>query len=150
MIPIEMKQLDRWINWKPVGKDKKPLNHFGVVASALDENNWQNFEDAILNDPNHIGFVICGDILCLDGDHEPWITELTNRFSKSTYCEVSPNGGIHVWLIGRYVRNLKHNFEVFTNKRWVTVTSWGNDISLKKVTKDDIHWIESNIRECRS
>jgi hypothetical protein len=35
MIPSELTTIDHWISWKPVNKDKKPLDPTGRVAFYL-------------------------------------------------------------------------------------------------------------------
>jgi primase-polymerase (primpol)-like protein len=142
MIPTELAIIDHWISWKQVGKDKKPLDPTGRVANALDPKNWRSIIQ-IMN--TNIGFVLTGDYIVVDGDHEPWITELTNYFVDKTYCEVSPNGGIHVWLKGS-IRNRRGNFEVYSDKRWMTVTDNGNDMPITKLTKEDEEWITKMIK----
>ncbi len=186
MIPTELTNINHWISWKPVGKDKKPLDQRGRVANALDQKNWQSLiqvmtrkqpqcckldmtidnrfhEDHLMDNMMHlvctkcragyhipiintnVGFVLTGDHVVIDGDHEPWITELTDRFIEKTYCEVSPNGGIHVWLKGS-IRNRRGAFEVYNNKRWMTVTGIGNDLPIIELTEEDTNWINKMIK----
>jgi primase-polymerase (primpol)-like protein len=94
---------------------------------------------------DHVGFVLTGDYVVIDGDHEPWITELTDRYVEKTYCEVSPNGGIHVWLRGKH-KNQRGHFEVYNDKRWMTVTGIGNDLAISKITEEDKKWISKMIK----
>ena len=93
----------------------------------------------------NVGFVLTGDYVVIDGDHEPWITALTDKFVEHTYCEVSPNGGIHVWFKGS-LKNHRGNFEVYNDKRWMTVTGTGNDLPIAKLNEDDIKWISTMIK----
>jgi hypothetical protein len=93
----------------------------------------------------NVGFVLTGDYCVIDGDHEPWITILTDKFVERTYCEVSPSGGIHVWLKGS-MKNHRDNFEVYSNKRWMTVTGMGNDLDIMEIQEEDKKWILKMIK----
>lgn len=93
----------------------------------------------------NVGFVLTGDYVVIDGDHEPWITALTDKFVERTYCEVSPNGGIHVWLKGS-IKNRRGNFEVYNDKRWMTVTGIGNDMNITEIQEEDKKWISAMIK----
>lgn len=94
------------------------------------------------------GFVLTGDYVVIDGDHEPWITALTDKFVERTYCEVSPNGGIHVWLKGS-IKNRRGNFEVYNDKRWMTVTGIGNDLDIMEIQEEDKKWISTMIKSTK-
>lgn len=188
MIPTKLANIPHWINWKPIGTDKKPLDPYGRVANCLDPKNWQTLIHALLkkqptccknitieidrkfNEPHlmedmlhlicpkcraghHmkittplVGFVLTGDYVVIDGDHEPWITELTDRFTDRTYCEVSPHGGIHVWLKGS-IKNCRGSFEVYNDKRWMTVTGIGNDLPIADITQEDKTWILNQLKK---
>jgi primase-polymerase (primpol)-like protein len=188
MIPPELANIPHWINWKPVGTDKKPLDQTGKVANALDPKNWQSLihamlkkqpmcckdthlvldeqfnEDHLMEGMIHllcpkcrsgyhmkivtpdVGFVLTGDYVVIDGDHEPWITELTDRFTDRTYCEVSPHGGLHIWLRGS-IRSCRGNFEVYGTKRWMTVTGLGNDVKIDDINEEDKEWIKKAIKK---
>ncbi len=143
MIPSELIQVDKWITWKYKDGDKKPLNPSGRVDNALNSQNWQSYQDAAQKS-DQLGFVLTGDYVVIDGDHEPYISILTERFINKTYCEISPNGGIHVWLRGTH-RNKKGNFEIYSSRRWMTVTGYGNGI-IKDITGDDVLWFSAQVK----
>ena len=152
MIPVELKNIPHWITWKFHGKDKKPLSPYGIVANALDPVNWINYRQAVARRIARrlesielgIGFVLDGDYVVIDGDHEPWISLLVWKFLTKTYCEVSPHGGIHVWLKGSHI-NERGNFEVYNSKRWMTISEHGNNREIAELTEGDKKWITTHI-----
>jgi primase-polymerase (primpol)-like protein len=141
MIPFELTEIPRWITWEHPGK--QPLNSRGQRASALDPKNWKKFENVKEN--ANIGFVLMGDFVVLDADHQPYIDLVTDKFSDTTYTEVSPNGGIHVWFRGSH-RNLKGNFEVYGSKRYMTVTGAGNNVDITDLDDETRTWIDRRIK----
>jgi len=144
MIPSELTNIPRWINWEQRGNDKKPLSPTGRVANALHYENWQTYEQAKANSTK-LGFVLDGDYVVIDGDHEPYISLLTNQYIEKTYCEVSPRGGIHVWLKGSHV-NKRGKFEVYSDKRWITISSHDNNREIRELSNEDKEWILTHIK----
>jgi primase-polymerase (primpol)-like protein len=93
----------------------------------------------------NIGFVLTNDYVVIDADHQPYIDLVTDRFTDTTYTEVSPNGGLHVWLRGSHA-NKRGSFEVYGSKRYMTVTGNGNDLPIRDLTIVDVAWITAQTR----
>ena len=148
IIPEEMKQLNRWVNWKLVprkgepGKFQKvPLNSkTGFAASCDEPATWSSFEEAVQrfeqDEVDGIGFQLGEPYVGMDIDHcrdpqtgeiKPWVTKMVR--AMGTYTEVSPSGtGLHLMMEGRppsgkqVFRFGDSAVEIYASKRYLTVT----------------------------
>jgi primase-polymerase (primpol)-like protein len=137
-IPEELKARPQWVVWRAVGEkpDKIPYSaKTGRKASSTDLMTWSTFEDAIEAYENGtyagLGFVFCsGDPYtgvdlddCVDenGEIAPWALEIA-RYLDS-YTELSATGrGLHIIVRGNVPNRRKGDIEVYSSKRFFTVT----------------------------
>jgi putative DNA primase/helicase len=139
-IPEELKIRPQWVVWKAVGErpEKVPYSaKTGRKASTTDLLRWSSFEEA--NEAlrggqqySGLGFVFSsGDPFtgidldgCVDpqtGEAAAWATEIVCYFDG--YTELSATGtGIHVIVKGEIRNRRKDGIEVYSSKRFFTVT----------------------------
>lgn len=142
-VPEELKTRSRWILWKAEQRegDKKPtkipiapwLGHIGAI-SAIDPNNWADFETAKewldkTPEASGLGFALGDGIIGVDFDNcfkdgalEEWIDELLRE--NPCYAELSPSGkGLHILGFGEIPHALKTDVvEVYADGRYFTYT----------------------------
>ena len=144
-IPKELKARPQWVVWKAVGDkpDKVPYSaRTGRRASSTDLLTWATFQEALEAYENGeyagIGFVFSSadpytgiDIdNCVDGDGEIalWALEIVHYFDS--YTELSATGtGLHILVCGDVPNRRKGNVEVYSSKRFFTVTGHVVEVS---------------------
>jgi putative DNA primase/helicase len=137
-IPEELRVRPQWVVWKAVGDkpDKVPYSAgTGRRASSTDLLTWSTFQEALETYENGeyagLGFVFSSadpytgiDLDdCVDGDGEiaPWALEIVRYFDS--YTELSATGtGLHVIVRGDVPNRRKGDIEVYSSKRFFTVT----------------------------
>jgi putative DNA primase/helicase len=138
-IPGELRVRPQWVVWKAVGEkpDKVPYSaHGGLKASSTDLMTWGTFEEALgaykVGGYAGVGFVFSsGDPFTgidLDGCVNPrtgelatWAMEIVSYFGS--YTELSATGtGIHIIVRGDMPNRRKDEVEVYSSKRFFTVT----------------------------
>jgi putative DNA primase/helicase len=138
-IPKELKDRPQWVVWKAVGKkpDKVPYSpRTGRKASSTDLMTWSTFEEAYSvyekGGCAGVGFVFSSadpftgiDLdECVDpatGEVAVWAMEIVRYFDS--YTELSATGtGIHVIVRGEIPNRRKGEVEVYSSKRFFTVT----------------------------
>lgn len=146
-IPEELKQLKQWVLWKieideEGNEKKKPKQVCNLKnASTTKENTWSSFEDAVAAYEDNkgyvdgIGFVFTDndpfvgidlDDVVFDGIIEPYAQEIIQEVGS--YTEYSPSGqGVHIFVKGEKVKNIKKDIEIFSKSKFLTVT--GNHLS---------------------
>jgi putative DNA primase/helicase len=144
-IPQELKARPQWVMWKAVGDkpDKVPYSASdGLKASSTDLLTWSSFEEALeaYEDGEYagLGFVFSsGDPYtgvdldnCVDdqtGEIAPWALEIIRYFDG--YTELSASGtGVHIIVRGNVPNRRKGDIEVYSSKRFFTVT--GHEIEV--------------------
>lgn len=143
-IPNELKQHNRWCNWKLVernGKETKiPIDsNTGQNAKSNDPSTWGSFEEAIegLEYNTGIGYFFAEPYMGIDIDD---VSEDLDKFMRNdlsenivfdmyeglkSYAEISPSGkGIHIILKGKVPssRRRKDNVEMYDSGRFFTMT----------------------------
>jgi putative DNA primase/helicase len=139
-IPEELRVRPQWVVWKAVGDKpgKVPYSaRTGRRASSTDLLTWSTFEEALEayenGDYAGLGFVFssadpytgidvdnCVDV---DGDGEiaGWALEIVRYFDS--YTELSATGsGLHIIVRGNVPDRRKGEVEVYSSKRFFTVT----------------------------
>lgn len=156
-IPYELKELDRWCNWKLVTRNgkqtKMPVcSTTGELARSNDESTWSSFEDALSASVQYdgLGFFFKEPYIGIDiddvgGEIEDYKKDIhdDNIVSEfvdmlNSYAEISPSGnGIHIILKGELppTGRRKGNVEIYTAGRFFTVT--GNAIGGYTHISDD-------------
>jgi putative DNA primase/helicase len=137
-IPEELKFRPQWVVWKAEGEkpDKVPYSaKTGRKASSTNLLTWSTFQEAIEayedGDYSGVGFMFCsGDPYagidlddCVDGNGEiaVWALEIVRYFDS--YTELSAMGhGLHVIVRGDVPNRRKDDVEVYSSKRFFTVT----------------------------
>ena len=137
-IPEELKARPQWVVWKAVGEkpDKVPYSaKTGCKASSTDLMTWSTFEEALeAYEKDHyagVGFVFCSadpyagiDLDgCVDegGQIDDWALQIVRYFDS--YTELSATGsGLHVIVRGDVPNRRKDEVEVYSSKRFFTVT----------------------------
>ncbi len=137
-IPEELRVRPQWVVWKAVGEkpDKVPYSaRTGRKASSTDLMTWSTFEEAVeayeCGQYGGLGFVFCsGDPYtgvdldsCVDEDSQiaGWALEIARYFES--YTELSATGnGLHVIVRGDVPNRRKGDIEVYSSKRFFTVT----------------------------
>jgi len=137
-IPEELKIRPQWVVWQAVGDkpDKVPYSaRTGRKASSTDLMTWSTFEEAVeayeRGQYSGLGFVFCsGDPYtgvdldsCVDEDSQiaGWALEIARYFDS--YTELSATGtGLHVIVRGDVPNRRKGDIEVYSSKRFFTVT----------------------------
>ncbi len=138
-IPQELQARPQWVVWKAVGQkpDKVPYSaRTGRRASSTDLLTWGAFEEALKAYENGeyagLGFVFStGDPytgIDLDGCVDPatgevaaWAMEIVRHFESYTECSASGTG-LHVIVKGEISNRRKDEVEVYSSKRFFTVT----------------------------
>jgi primase-polymerase (primpol)-like protein len=137
-IPEELRVRPQWVVWKAVGDkpDKVPFSaRSGRKASSTDLLTWSTFEEALEAYENGeyagLGFVFSSadpytgiDIdKCVDAEGEIalWALEIVRYFDS--YTELSATGsGLHIIVRGEVPNRRKGDVEVYSSKRFFTVT----------------------------
>jgi hypothetical protein len=134
-----MHELTLYPNWVVTyPHDKIPLNPFtGNRADVTDPTTWADYAtaSACVSAKKHLvlGFVLTNSpFSCVDLDTykttDPTITNTHQQLARwfDTYSEISPNGGTHLWCVGKLGidgKRVPQQFvEVYSNKRYITVT----------------------------
>ena len=137
-IPEELGIRPQWVVWKAVGEkpDKVPYSaRSGRRASSTDLLTWATLQEALKayenGDYAGLGFVFSGadpytgiDLdNCVGGDGEIalWALEIVRYFNS--YTELSATGsGLHIIVRGNVPNRRKDEVEVYSSKRFFTVT----------------------------
>jgi len=144
-IPEQLKARPQWVVWKAVGDkpDKAPYSpRTGRRASSTDLLTWSTFQEALEAYENgeyaRIGFVFSSadpytgvDLDdCVDADDEIalWALEIVRYFDS--YTELSATGtGLHIIVRGNVPNRRKDEVEVYSSKRFFTVTGHVVEVS---------------------
>jgi putative DNA primase/helicase len=144
-IPEELRVRPQWVVWKAVGDkpDKVPYSaRTGRKASSTDLLTWGTFEEALQAYENGeyagLGFVFSSadpytgiDVdNCVGGDGEIalWALEIVRYFNS--YTELSATGtGLHIIVRGDVPNRRKDEVEVYSSKRYFTVTGHVVEVS---------------------
>jgi putative DNA primase/helicase len=137
-IPRELKIRPQWVVWEAVGEkpDKVPISaRTGRKASSTDLMTWSTFPEALEayehGEYGGLGFVFCsGDPYtgidlddCVDenGEIAGWAVEIARHLNG--YTELSATGtGLHIIVRGDGPNRRKGDIEVYSSKRFFTVT----------------------------
>jgi putative DNA primase/helicase len=137
-VPEELKVRPQWVPWKAVGDkpDKVPYSpRTARRASSTDLLTWGTYQEALeaYEDGEYagLGFVFSSadpytgiDVdNCVDEDGEIalWALEIVRYFDS--YTELSATGtGLHVIVRGEVPNRRKGEVEVYSSKRFFTVT----------------------------
>ena len=137
-IPGELKARPQWVVWRTVGDkpDKVPYSvRSSRRASSTDLLTWSTFQDALKayenGDYAGLGFVFSSadpytgiDLdNCVDenGEIAGWALEIVRYFDS--YTELSATGtGLHIIVRGEVPNRRKGDVEVYSSKRFFTVT----------------------------
>jgi putative DNA primase/helicase len=137
-IPEELKLRPQWVVWQAVGEkpDKVPYSpKTGRKASSTDLLTWGTFEEALEAYENGeyagLGFVFSSadpytgvdldDCVDEDGEIALWALEIVRYFDS--YTELSATGsGLHIIVRGDVPNRRKDEVEVYSSKRYFTVT----------------------------
>jgi putative DNA primase/helicase len=137
-IPKELRARPQWVVWKAVGDkpDKVPYSaRTGRRASSTDLLTWATFQEALEAYENGeyagIGFAFSSadpytgidldDCVDADGEIAGWALEIVRYFDS--YTELSATGtGLHVIVRGEIPNRRKGEVEVYSSKRYFTVT----------------------------
>jgi putative DNA primase/helicase len=137
-ISKKLKDRPQWVDWRTEGDkpDKVPYSaRTGRKASSTDLMTWSTFEEAMEayqdGDYDGMGFVFSsGDPYtgidlddCVDksGEIAPWALEIIHHFDS--YTELSVTGtGLHIIVRGDVPNRRKGGIEVYSSKRFFTVT----------------------------
>jgi putative DNA primase/helicase len=144
-IPEELRVRPQWVVWKAVGDkpDKVPYSaRTGRKASSSDLLTWSTFEEALEAYENGdfagLGFVFSSadpytgiDLdNCVDenGEIALWALEIVRYFDS--YTELSATGsGLHIIVRGNVPNRRKDEIEVYSSKRFFTVTGHVVEVS---------------------
>jgi putative DNA primase/helicase len=144
-IPEELRVRPQWVVWKAVGDkpDKVPYSaRTGRKASSSDLLTWSTFEEALEAYENGdfagLGFVFSSadpytgiDLdNCVDenGEIALWALEIVRYFDS--YTELSATGtGLHIIVRGEIPNRRKDEVEVYSSKRFFTVTGHAVEVS---------------------
>jgi putative DNA primase/helicase len=144
-IPEELRVRPQWVVWKAVGDkpDKVPYSaRTGRKASSSDLLTWSTFEEALEAYENGdfagLGFVFSSadpytgiDLdNCVDenGEIALWALEIVRYFDS--YTELSATGtGLHIIVRGEVPNRRKDEVEVYSSKRFFTVTGHAVEVS---------------------
>jgi putative DNA primase/helicase len=137
-IPGELKARPQWVVWKAVGDkpDKVPYSsRSGRRASSTDLITWSTFKEALeaykRAEFAGLGFVFSSgdpytgidldDCVAENGEIELWALEIVRTFNS--YTELSASGtGLHIIVRGDVPNRRKGEVEVYSSKRFFTVT----------------------------
>jgi putative DNA primase/helicase len=144
-IPEELKARPQWVVWKAVGDkpDKIPYSaRSGRKASSTDLLTWSTFQEALEayenGDYAGLGFVFSSadpysgvdldDCVDTDGEIAGWALEIVRYFDS--YTELSATGsGLHIIVRGEVPNRRKGEVEVYSSKRFFTVTGHVVEVS---------------------
>ena len=144
-IPGELKARPQWVVWKAVGDkpDKVPYSaRTGRRASSTDLLTWSTFQEALEAYENGeyagLGFVFSSadpftgidldDCVDADGEIAQWALEIVRYFDS--YTELSATGsGLHIIVRGEIPNRRKGEVEVYSSKRFFTVTGHAVEVS---------------------
>jgi putative DNA primase/helicase len=137
-IPEELRVRPQWVVWKAVGDkpDKVPYSaRTGRRASSTDLLTWSTFQEALevyeSGEYAGVGFVFSSadpytgidldDCVDADGEIAGWALEIVRYFDS--YTELSATGsGLHIIVHGDVPNRRKGDVEVYSSKRFFTVT----------------------------
>lgn len=139
-VPEELKEYPQWVNWRVDQKQKVPINPLTLGnAGVAWANTWTPFEQAYavaLRCGLGLGFVLTEDdpYTCVDLDQ---CVDPKGAISADTramldllagWVELSPSGtGLHIWVQNEQPVNRRtKGIEIYSSKRWMTVTGRGN------------------------
>ncbi len=138
-IPVELKQLNRWVLWRYQLRDnrwtKVPCNTNGSRINHLDSRNWLAFEQAFeayqKGCADGIGILLGSGLAgldlddCLDenGNLKQWAKGVTQLLPAS-YTELSPSSrGVKIFFhTGVEANRRKGLAELYSSKRFFTIT----------------------------
>jgi putative DNA primase/helicase len=144
-ISEELRVRPQWVVWKAVGDkpDKVPYSaRTGRRASSTDLLTWSTFPEALEAYDNGgyagLGFVFSSadpytgidldDCVDADGEIALWALEIVRYFDS--YTELSATGtGLHVIVRGDVPNRRKGEVEVYSSKRFFTVTGHVVEVS---------------------
>jgi putative DNA primase/helicase len=144
-IPEELRARPQWVVWKAVGHkpDKVPYSaRTGRRASSTDLLTWRTFQDALKayenGDYAGLGFVFSSadpytgidldDCVDAIGEIALWALEIVRYFDS--YTELSATGtGLHIIVRGEIPNRRKGDVEVYSSKRFFTVTGHVVEVS---------------------
>jgi putative DNA primase/helicase len=144
-IPEELRVRPQWVVWKAVGDkpDKVPYSaRTGRKASSTDLLTWSTFQDSLEANENGdhagLGFVFSSadpytgidldDCVDADGEIALWALEIVRYFDS--YTELSATGsGLHIIVRGETPNRRKGDVEVYSSKRFFTVTGHAVEVS---------------------
>jgi putative DNA primase/helicase len=144
-IPEELRARPQWVVWKAVGDkpDKVPYSaRTGRRASSTDLLTWSTFQDVLEayenGDYAGLGFVFSSadpytgidldDCVDADGEIALWALEIVRYFDS--YTELSATGsGLHIIVRGEVPNRRKGEVEVYSSKRFFTVTGHVVEVS---------------------
>jgi len=137
-VPEELTARPQWVVWSAVGDkpDKVPYSvRSGGKASTTDLMTWGTFGEALeaceSGEYAGVGFVFSSgdpytgidldDCVAEDGEIALWALEIVSRFDS--YTELSATGtGLHIIVRGEVPNRCKGDVEVYSSKRFFTVT----------------------------
>ena len=143
-IPGQLKTRPQWVVWHAVGDkpDKVPYSaRSGRRASSTDLLTWSTFEEALKayesGEYAGVGFVFSSadpytgidldDCVDADGEIALWALEIIRYFDS--YTEFSATGsGLHIIVRGNVPNRRKGQVEVYSSKRFFTVTGHGVEV----------------------
>jgi putative DNA primase/helicase len=146
-IPEELKVRPQWVNWKYAWDGKKWTKHpysprTGRKASSTDLLTWSTFEEGVEAYEHSqyagLGFVFCsGDPYtgldlddCVDENGEIAGRALEIARYLDSYTELSASGsGLHIIVCGDVPNRRKGDIEVYSSKRFFTVTGHAVEVS---------------------
>ena len=144
-IPEELRTRPQWVVWKAVGAkpDKVPYSaRSGRRASSTDLLTWSTFEEALEAYENGdfagLGFVFSSadpytgiDLDdCVDADSKIALRALEIVRYFDSYTELSATGsGLHIIVRGNVPNRRKGDVEVYSSKRFFTVTGHVVEVS---------------------
>jgi putative DNA primase/helicase len=144
-IPEELRVRPQWVVWKAVGDkpDKVPYSaRTGRKASSTDLLTWSTFQEALESYENGgyagLGFVFSSadpytgidldDCVDAIGEIALWALEIVRYFDS--YTELSATGtGLHIIVRGEIPNRRKGDVEIYSSKRFFTVTGHVVEVS---------------------
>ena len=144
-IPEQLKARPQWVAWKAVGDKPDKVPHSartGRKASSTDLLTWCTFQETLEAYESGkyagVGFVFSSadpytgiDLdNCVDENDEIalWALEIVRHFDS--YTELSATGtGLHIIVRGDAPNRRKGNVEVYSSKRFFTVTGHAIEVS---------------------
>lgn len=139
VIPVEMRERDRWVRWILKGRGgrmtKIPVQVSGRNASSTDPSTWSDFRSAAESGIGKgVGFMLGDGIGCFDLDHcftggelADWAQERLDAVEDPLFVEVSQSGeGLHIfcWMDEQpaNARRAHPGVEVYSQKRFIAMT----------------------------